>query len=70
MKQKKMKVSYAKFIQNGKPFDKAKCIEEKLKVLSDMDIAPTEMEMYALDKCETPRQIENIIRTIISNRWN
>ena len=70
MKQKKMKASYAKFIQNGDPFDKGKFIEGKLKVLSDMDIAPSQTEMDALYECETPRQIENCVRKIISNRWN
>lgn len=54
----------------GKPFDKGRFIEGKLKVLSDMCITPTEREMDALYKCDTPRQIEDAVRTIISNRWN
>ena len=68
MKQKKMKTSYAKFVQVG-CFDKGKFIEGKLKVLSDMDITLTEREMEALYKCDSPRQIENTVRTIIHSRW-
>lgn len=69
MKQKKMKTSYAKFIQVGL-FDKGKFIEGKLKVLSDMDITLSETEMNTLYECETPRQIENCVRKIVNNRWN
>ena len=54
----------------GKPFDKGKCIEEKLKILSHMCITPTKMEMQTLDTLNTPREIESYIRTIINNRWN
>ena len=69
MKQKKMKTSYAKFVQVGH-FDKGKYIEGKLKVLSDMCITLTEREMQTLNTLDTPRQIENYIRKIINNRWN
>lgn len=61
---------YANAIPIGKPFDKGKCIEEKLKLLNQMCIIPTEREMEMLDTLNTPRQIENFIRSIINNRWN
>lgn len=61
---------YANPIPIGKPFDKGKYIEGKLKVLSDMCITLTEREMETLNTFSTPRQIETYIRTIINNRWN
>jgi hypothetical protein len=61
---------YANAVPIGKPFDKAKCVEEKLKLLSDMCITLSQREMDALNALNTPRQIENFIRSIISNRWN
>ncbi len=69
MKQKKMKTSYAKYIQVGS-FDKGKFIEGKLKLLDDMCITLTEREMEMLNAFATPRQIENFIRAIIISRWN
>ena len=61
---------YANAIPLGKPFDKGKCIEGKLKLLDDMQITLTEREMETLYTFSTPRQIENYIRDIINNRWN
>lgn len=61
---------YANPIPIGKPFDKGKYIEGKMKVLSDMCITPTEREIKAIYECDTPRQIESTIRTIIHSRWN
>lgn len=61
---------YANALPIGKPFDKAKCIEGKLKLLSDMNITLTKMEMEALNTLKSPRQIETFIRSIIKNRWN
>lgn len=68
-KQKKMRTSYAKYIQQGKPFDKGKFIEGKLKILADMDISLTEREMEMLHSFSSPRQIESFIRAVIMNRW-
>ena len=68
-KQRQMRTSYAKYIQTGKPFDKGKFIEEKLKTLADMDIALTEREMEMLYSFNSPRQIETFIRAVITNRW-
>ena len=61
---------YANAIPLGKPFNKGKCIEGKLKLLSDMGITLTEREMETLDTMDTPRQIETYIRSIIKSRWN
>lgn len=61
---------YANAIPIGKPFNKGKCIEEKLKLLSHMSIVLTEREMEILNTLHTPRQIESFIRSIINNRWN
>jgi hypothetical protein len=65
-----MKTVYSKAIPIGKQFDKAKCIEGKLKLLSDIGISLTKREMETLDTLNTPRQIEKYIRSIINNRWN
>lgn len=70
MKQKKMKTASFKANAIGKPFDKGKFIEGKLKVLSDMNIALSEREMEMLHSFSTPRQIENFIRAVIISRWN
>lgn len=67
MKQKKMKTSYAKFVQVG-CFDKGKFIEGKLKVFSDMDITLTESETEVLYSLSTPRQIEKFVSIIIKDR--
>lgn len=61
---------YANAIPSGNPFNKAKCIEGKLKLLDQMCITLTEREMKDLDALNTPRQIENYIRSVINNRWN
>lgn len=61
---------YANAIPLGKPFDKGKCIEEKLKLFNDMDISLTKSEMEVLDSLNTPRQIEKFVKDIINNRWN
>lgn len=61
---------YANPIPIGKPFDKGKCIEGKLKLLNDMGITLSQTEMKTLDTMHTPRQIETYIRSIINNRWN
>ena len=68
MKQKKMRTSYAKFIQTG-CFNKEKFIEEQPKVLSDMKIEPTETEIADFWICETPRQIEQHKTKVITNHW-
>ena len=61
---------YANPIPVGKPFDKGKCIEGKLKMLKQMCITLTKREMETLDTMHTPRQIESYIRSVINNRWN
>lgn len=61
---------YANAIPSGGPFDKAKFIEGKLKILDQMCITLTEREMQNLNALDTPRQIENYIRSIINSRWN
>lgn len=59
---------YVHAVPIGKPFDKVKCVEGKLKLLSDMHITLTGSEMQTLDSLNTPRQIEKFIREIIHNR--
>lgn len=61
---------YAIPVPIGEPFNKEKCIEEKLKMLSHMCITLTKNEAKHLDTLDNPRQIESYIRTIINNRWN
>lgn len=61
---------YANAIPLGQPFDKGKCIEEKLQLLADMGITLTKREMETLDTFSTPRQIETYIRSIIKSRWS
>jgi hypothetical protein len=60
---------YAHAIPMGRPFNKAKCIEDKLKMLSQMCITLTTTEMEKLNTLNSPRQIEAYIRNIIDNRW-
>lgn len=66
-KQRQMRTSYAKYIQNGY-FDKGKFIEGKLKILKDMKIALTEREMEMLYSFSSPRQIEGFIRAVFISR--
>jgi hypothetical protein len=61
---------YANPIPMGKPFDKGKYIEGKLKPLKDMSIALTKREMQTLDTLSTPREIDKYIGSIINNRWS
>lgn len=61
---------YANAIPIGGSFNKAKCIESKLKLLRQMCITLTEREMETINSMNTPRQIEAYVRSIINNRWN
>ena len=70
MKRKNTRTDFFKGNPIGKPFDKGKFIEGKLKLLSDMDIVLTEREMEMIHSFSTPRQIENFIRAVIISRWN
>ena len=70
MKRKNTRTDFFKGNPIGKPFDKGKCIQEKLELLSDMDIVLTEREMEMMHSFGTPRQIENFIRAVIISRWN
>lgn len=63
------KIHYANAEPMGEPFNKANCIEGKLKMLSQMCITLTQSEMEILNTKNTPRQIESYIRDIINNRW-
>jgi hypothetical protein len=58
---------YANAIPMGRPFNKVKCIEDKLKMLSQICITLTATEMAKLNTLNTPRQIEAYIRDIIDN---
>lgn len=44
--------------------------EEKLKLLSDFCITPTESEMEILNGLSTEREMERFIRAVINSRWN
>ena len=68
-KQRQMRTSYAKYIQNGY-FDKEKFIEGKLKVLKDMEITLTERETQMMYSFSSPRQIEGFIRAVFMSRSN
>lgn len=59
---------YANPLPMGKPFDKGKCVEGKLKLLDDMCIHLTKREMEILNGLKSPREIENFVRDIIRNR--
>ena len=69
MKQKKMRTASFKANPIGKPFDKCKFIQEKLKLLSDMDITLTKREREMLCSFNTPRKMEVFVNLVITSRW-
>jgi hypothetical protein len=69
MKRKNTRTDFFKGNPIGKPFDKGKFIEEKLELLSDMDIVLTEREMEMLCSFNTPRKMEVFVNLVITSRW-